>query len=306
MRIGIMTSGGDAPGMNASIKELVELSEACGHETIGIMRGFNGLFNREYRTLTKGHVRHIYPLGGTILLAGRNERLKTEHGRRAAVSEIKRLKLDVLIVIGGDGSTNGASLLSRMGVNVIAIPASIDNDLYDSDYSIGYDTCLNVVTDSLDRIRDTAVSHDRIHVVEVMGRECGMIAFHGGQAAFAEHILLPGIDYDLREISDDLKRRRSAGHYDHLIVVAEGAGDAKPISEEISRLSGMKTTWTVLGQIQRGGRPTAFERIMARKFAQAAMSSIHKHQFDILIASKKGRMHPVLLSEVTHQRKELK
>lgn len=305
MRIGIITSGGDAPGMNAVIKGLVEANEDCGNETVGIVRGYNGLFNKEYRTLTGSDVRHIYPLGGTFLLAGRNEWFKTGHGREVAVREIKRLGLDVLIVIGGDGSIYGASLLSRMGVNVIAIPASIDNDIYDSDYSIGYDTCLNVVIDSLDRIRDTAVSHDRTHVVEVMGRECGLIALHGGQAAFAEYILLPGVSYDLRRISEGLQKRRSAGHLDHLIVVAEGAGEAKPISEAITRLSGIKTTSTVLGQIQRGGRPTARERIMARKFVQTTMAAINNQQFNVLIASQKGIMQPILLSEMTHQPKEV-
>lgn len=303
MKIGVLTSGGDAQGMNVAIQSIVKANELYDHETVGILRGFNGFFNEEYITLTSKDVGHIYKLGGSFLLAGRTEALKTIDGRERVVSEVQALGLDVLIVIGGNGSLHGASRLSEMGVSVIGIPATIDNDVYESDYAIGFDTSLNVISNSLDNIRDTAISHDRTHVVEVMGRDCGLLALHGGRASFAEYIIVPEMDVDYNSLCEDLLKRRAQGFTNHLIVVAEGADSAQRVSEEITKRARIKTTVTVLGQIQRGGKPTAYERLIARQFAEAAIKTMMQGDVNVFITLQDKEVKLVSLSALTDRKK---
>ncbi|MFC3885967.1 ATP-dependent 6-phosphofructokinase [Bacillus songklensis] len=305
MKVGVLTSGGDSPGMNTAISEIVKIGESYHHEMIGIYRGYNGLFNKEYKKLQYQNIRHVYKLGGSILFAGRNEAMKTSEGMERAVNEIKKLGLDALIVIGGNGSITGASLLSLQGINVMAFPASIDNDIWCSDYSIGYDTCLNVVVESLDRIRDTAISHDRVHVVEVMGRNCGLIGLNSGYSSNAECILIPEEKLSISEVCEQIELNKMKGYLDQLVIVAEGYGSAIEISKQITSLTGIKTTSTVLGQIQRGGSPTVFDRAMARKFGFLAMEEIVRNHFNKLLVAKQTEVFSIPISYFKNKPKEI-
>lgn len=297
MRIGILTSGGDAPGMNTFIEEIVQEADEIGIEVIGIYRGYNGFFNREYKQLVPQQVRGIYRQGGSLVLAGRCEAFYEKEGRARAVEEISRLGLDILLVMGGDGSLQGAGKLMEQGIKVIGIPGTIDNDVAGSDLSIGFYTGVETIMDSLDRIRDTAVSHDRTHVVEVMGRAAGMLAIFGGFSAFAEYILVPEKKQNLDWLVEDLRKRRAQGFYDHLIVVAEGTGQTEVVREKIVKELGIKATLTILGQIQRGGRPTAMERTIARAFAKGALACLKNDITGVLLGTQQGQLQALSLAD---------
>lgn len=297
MRIGILTSGGDAPGMNTFIEGFVQATAQSSMEVIGIYRGYNGFFNKEYKQLTPQLIRGIYRQGGSFLLAGRCEAFYQEEARAEAVEEIMNLGLDVLLVVGGEGSLQGAGKLMEQGIKVMGIPGTIDNDVAGSDLSIGFYTGVETIMDSLDRIRDTAVSHDRTHVVEVMGREAGMLASFGGYAGFAEYILVPEKQLNLDWLINDLSKRRAEGFYDHLIVVAEGTGQTELVRERIVKELGIKATLTVLGQIQRGGKPTAMERMVARFFAKGALDCLRKGITNVLLGTQQGQLQATALAD---------
>lgn len=282
MRIGILTSGGDAPGMNAAIRAVVRTGIYFGNSVVGIYHGYKGLIKGEIKEMNLSSVADIIHRGGTILRSARCEEFKTPEGQVKAIETIKKHKIDGLIVIGGDGSFRGALDLHDKGVAVIGIPGTIDNDIPLTDYSIGFDTAVNTVLDAINKIRDTASSHERIFVVEVMGRDSGFIALESGLAGGAESILIPELPYDMDDICTKLLRGFKRGKRHSIIVVAEGSAKGFDIGNIIQEKTGFETRVTVLGHIQRGGTPTAVDRIIASKMGAKAV--------ELLMEGESGKM----------------
>lgn len=282
-RIGVLTSGGDAPGMNSAIRAVVRKAIYHGLEVIGVERGYSGLINGEFKPMNLSSVGDIIHRGGTILRTARSERFRTPEGRRQAVEKLKAQDIEGLIIIGGDGSFRGANCLSKeFGVRVIGIPGTIDNDIPCTDYSIGFDTSVNNVVDAINKIRDTATSHERTYVVEVMGRHSGFIALEAGLAGGAESILIPEIPFSIDEIVEKLLRGTQRGKLHSIIVVAEGAASGIELGKEIKEKTGLDTKVTILGHIQRGGTPTAFDRTVASRMGAMAV--------DLLVAGEDKKM----------------
>lgn len=290
-RIGVLTSGGDAPGMNASVRAVVRKAIFSGLEVIGIERGYSGLINGEYREMNLSSVADIIHRGGTILRTARSERFKTPEGRKQAADFLKEKNIEGLVIIGGDGSFRGAQRLSEeQGIRFIGVPGTIDNDIPCTDYSIGFDTAVNNVVDAINKIRDTATSHERTYVIEVMGRNSGAIALEAGLAGGAETILIPEIKVDLDETVEKLWRGHQRGKLHSIIIVAEGAGSAIEIGKVIKEKTGFDTKITILGHIQRGGTPTAFDRTIASRMGALAV--------DLLIAGQDKKMVGVVSGDL--------
>ena len=269
--IGILTSGGDAPGMNAAIRAVVRSAIYYGCKVYGINRGYKGLIESDLVEMDLSSVGDIIHRGGTILKSSRCEEFKTEEGRQKAVKILKKHGIDCLVVIGGDGSFNGAQKLSDLGFPAIGIPGTIDNDLAYTDYTIGFDTALNTVVDAIDKIRDTSTSHERVSIVEVMGRNCGDIALHTGVACGAEYIITPEQGYDKDELCKVILEGKKAGKMHNLVLLAEGVGGASELAKYIEDKTGIETRATVLGHIQRGGAPSAFDRVLASRMGSKAI-----------------------------------
>jgi 6-phosphofructokinase 1 len=280
-RIGVLTGGGDAAGMNAAIRASVRTVWNHGHEAVGIRRGWQGLVEGDGEVMERGSVSGILHLGGTILRTFRYPEFATAEGDEPMARALAKLKLDGLVVIGGDGSFCGADKLMRQfDLPVVGVPATIDNDIPGTDRSIGYDTALNIAVDAVDKIKDTASSHGRIFVIEVMGRNYGLLAAQVAMATGAEETLVPEIEYDLDEICRNIEDGYEKGKYHALIVVAEGAGRASQITFEINSRLNRPVRMVVLGHIQRGGAPSAFDRILATRIAH--------HATELLLADKAG------------------
>lgn len=273
-KIGVLTSGGDSPGMNAAIRAVVRSGIFHGLEVVGIYRGYSGLIQGDYAQMDLGSVADIIHRGGTILYTARCEEFKTEEGQQKAVAKLQEHGIEGLVVIGGDGSFRGAKILSDLGVPTIGIPGTIDNDIPCTDYTIGFDTAVNTVIDAIDKIRDTATSHERTYVVEVMGRNAGDIALVAGVAGGAETVIIPEAKYNITQILDKLQRGAARGKKHSIILVAEGAGKGFSIGEVIREMTGWEVRVTVLGHIQRGGSPTAFDRILASKMGSFAVEQL--------------------------------
>ena len=270
--IGVLTSGGDAPGMNAAIRAVVRTAINKGMRVLGIRRGYSGLLTGDAFEMNLRSVSDIIQRGGTILYTARCPEFTTEEGQDRAVKMCKELGIDGLVAIGGDGSFRGARDLSVKGIPCIGIPGTIDNDIAATEYSIGFDTALNTVLQSVDRIRDTSQSHDRCSVVEVMGRGAGYIALHSGIACGALSVLVPEVPYDFqRDIVDKMKKTLKAGKQHFVIIVAEGVGHTQELTKRIEEATGITSRLTVLGYVQRGGVPTARERIMASRLGYRAV-----------------------------------
>lgn len=271
-RIGVVTAGGDAPGMNAAIRSIVRVATFNGLEILGIEKGYAGLIEGLVRPLGPRSVSGIVNLGGTILKAARCDEIKTSQGIQKATDILNLNGIDGLIVIGGDGSFKGASELHQAsGIPIIGVPATIDNDLTGTDTTIGFDTAVNTALFTIDRIRDTATSHERVFVVEVMGRKRGFLALEVGLAEGAEFILIPEIEYDLQDVRRKIEQGRTKGKTSEIIVMAEGAGDSATIAEQIEKETGYDVRLTVLGHAQRGGPPTARSRILGNRFGAQAV-----------------------------------
>lgn len=285
-RVGILTSGGDAPGMNAAIRTAVRSALHFNLEPWGIYRGYHGLINGELEPMDSRAVSGIIQRGGTILKSARSEHFKTPEGRAQAVDMLRRHEIDSLLVIGGDGSLRGALSLQQEGITVVGIPATIDNDIPCTDYSIGFDTAVNTVMDAVNKIRDTASSHDRVYLVEVMGRHSGHIALYSGLACGADVILIPEVPYDLDQGCQQIQKAAQAGKTYNIIVVAEGVrrigggnGTTSPamqIGRYIEEKAGIETRITILGHIQRGGVPTVRDRLLASRLAYHAIELIFR------------------------------
>ena len=273
-RIAVLTSGGDCSGMNAAIRAVVRSGLSNKLEVIGIQKGYQGLIDQQYELLTTKSVSGKLQVGGTFLQSARCLEMHEEAGRRQAVEILKEMGAEGLVVIGGDGSHRGAYELQKRGIPVIAIPASIDNDIPFTDMSLGVDTALNNILHAVDCLKDTASSHDRTFVVETMGRDCGYLALVSGIACGAEYALIPESAYDIDEISKHLLRRFEEGRDNSIIMVAEGAGKAQDIADQIKDRIGFETRIMVLGHYQRGGSPSSFDRLLAARFGVTAIETL--------------------------------
>ena len=282
-RIGVLTSGGDAPGMNAAVRAVVRTAMYHGLECYGIRRGYNGLINGDIVKLDEKSVSRIINRGGTVLYTARSKEFTTEEGQKKAVSVCKLLGLDSIIVIGGDGTFRGAKALSKHGINVICIPATIDNDICCTNYSIGFDTAANTAIDCIDKLRDTMQSHERCSIVEVMGRNAGYLAMYVGLAVGATAVLVPERPVDVMEdVVEKIRKARLKGFTHYMIVLAEGAGKATHLAAKLKEYTDMDARITVLGHIQRGGSPTGRDRVNATKMGYLAV--------ELLLAGKTNRI----------------
>jgi len=281
-RLAILTSGGDCSGMNAVIRAAARTAIANDVEMIGYRKGFAGLLKNDYLVLTSRAVSGVLQRGGTFLQSARSLEFRSEEGRRKALDNLLKEKVEGLIVIGGDGSLNGAHALDMMGFPVIGIPASIDNDIPYTDMALGVDTALNNILYAVDCIKDTASSHDRAFIVEVMGRNSGYLASTSAIATGAEFAIVPEVELDLTEMCHQLRRRYEEGRTNALIIMAEGAGHAQEIADSIKDCAGFETRVTVLGHYQRGGAPTVFDRLLGSRFGLKAV--------EMLLAGTKGVM----------------
>lgn len=288
--IGILTSGGDAPGMNAAIRAVVRMGIDKGLRVMGIQRGYSGLINGEIYEMNRHSVSDIIQRGGTILRTARCEEFKTEEGRAKAVNVLKVFGIDGLVVIGGDGSFTGAKLLSKMGILTVGLPGTIDNDLAYTDYTIGFDTALNTVLDAVNKLRDTSSSHERVSVVEVMGRNCGDIALFSGIAGGAESVIIPETGFDKDELCKTILEGKLRGKLHNLVILAEGVGGANELAKEIQNVTGIESRATILGHIQRGGSPSAFDRILASRLGAKAV--------EVLLEGKSSRVIGIKGNEI--------
>ncbi|MGE7766497.1 6-phosphofructokinase [Peribacillus sp. NPDC096540] len=280
-RIGVLTSGGDSPGMNPAVRAVVRKAIFHEMEVFGIYHGYQGLINGDIRKLELGSVGDIIHRGGTMLHTARCPEFKTEEGQLKAIEQLNKFGIEGIVIIGGDGSYRGAKALTERGFPCIGVPGTIDNDIPGTDFTIGFDTALNTVIDAIDKIRDTATSHERTYVVEVMGRNAGDIALWAGLAGGAETILCPEYKYDMEEMIGKLNRGHDRGKKHSIIIVAEGVGSAVDISRQIEAKAGFETRVTVLGHVQRGGSPTAIDRVLASRLGARAV--------ELLLEGKGGK-----------------
>lgn len=270
--IAVLTSGGDAPGMNPAVRAVVRTACQRGIKVYGVDRGYTGLINGDIHEMNLRSVSDIITRGGTILYSARCPEFKTEEGLQKAVATCKKFGIDGMVIIGGDGSFRGARDLSLRGIPCIGLPGTIDNDISCTDYTIGYDTCLNTIVQMVDRIRDTSESHDRCTVVEVMGRGAGYLALEAGIAVGATSIIVPEVEYDIeRDIIARIREFQKTGKKHFIVIVAEGVGGTAEIAKKIEAETGVESRATILGHVQRGGSPTARDRIMASQMGSRAV-----------------------------------
>ena len=305
-RIGVLTSGGDAPGMNPCVRAVVRTALYHGVECYGIRRGWNGLIAGDIIRLDEKSVAHTINRGGTILYTARSEEFMTEAGQRRAVSTCKFLGLDSIIAIGGDGTFRGALALSKYGINVIGIPGTIDNDISCTNYCIGFDTAANTAIECIDKLRDTMQSHERCSVVEVMGRRAGHLALQVGCAVGATAICLPErqLDFDV-DIVEKMRIGRIKGRNHHIIIVAEGYGSAQEVADQIHEATGIDTRVTILGHIQRGGSPSAMDRVMATRMGYAAVRALMEGKTNRVIVSDANLVTDIDIEEGLAKHKDL-
>ena len=295
----------DCAGVNAALRAVVRTASSYQVEVVGILRGYDGLIDNRLQPLDRRSVSGIINQGGTILKSARSERFLTEEGQKQALKTIEENKIDGLIVIGGNGSLTAAHLLAtKYGLRVMGIPATIDNDVNGVDFCIGADTAVNVALDALDKIRDTATSLERIFVVEVMGRDCGYLAMKVALAGGCEDVILPEQDFDLNEICREIQRGNAQGKVSWIIIVAEGKARAQDVATAITLLTGLETRIAVLGHIQRGGRPTAFDRILGTRLGEAAIQALLADHTDRCVSLKNDKIEMIPL-EMAIQPKRL-
>lgn len=312
-RIGVLTSGGDAPGMNAAVRAVVRTAVDCGIECVGIRRGWNGLINSDFVQLDASSVSHIINKGGTVLYTARSEEFMTEPGRAKALSTCKLLGLDAIVAIGGDGTFRGALALSRQAaasgygsLQVVGIPATIDNDIGCSHYTIGFDTACNTAVECIDKLRDTMQSHERCSVVEVMGRHAGYLALYVGVAVGATAVLVPEHQYDFeKHVAEKIRAARLGGKTNFMIVVAEGAASAMDVGKEIKEHLGLDPRVTILGHIQRGGSPTAKDRVLATRMGYEAVRVLAEGMTNRVICVRDDQIVNVDIDEGLAMKKTL-
>ena len=284
-KIAVLTSGGDAPGMNAAVRAVVRTALNAGIEVYGVIRGYNGLIRDELVPMTLRSVSNILQQGGTMLYTARSPEFMTLEGQQKAAEVCRKHGIEGVVVCGGDGSFRGAQKLSQQGIPCIGIPCTIDNDIGCCEYTIGYDTATNTVVDMVDKLRDTCQSHDRCSVVEIMGRHAGWLTLGSGIGVGATSILVPEIPYDFqRDIVDRMKYTASLGKHHFIVMVAEGIGDVQHLAEDIEAATGVETRATVLGHVQRGGRPSARDRILASQMGHYAAHLLMEGKTERVVA----------------------
>jgi phosphofructokinase-like protein len=327
MRVGVLTGGGDCPGLNAVIRAVVRKGETVfGDELVGFLDGWRGVIDNRTMTLNVERCRGILPKGGTILFTSRTNPYKIEHGVERALATLREQRIDALIAIGGEDTLGVAHRLTDEGVNVVGVPKTIDNDLSATEVTFGFHTAVQIATEAIDRLHTTAESHDRVIVCEVMGRHAGWIATYVGIAGGAAEILIPEEPFDIDEVCDNLKARHSKGRFASIVVVAEGAvpkegtlalasrdvdqfghvrlgGIANLLASEIEERTGFETRVTILGHIPRGGTPTAFDRVLATRFGIAAIDAAHDGAFDQMVALRADQIIRVPLAEAVTELK---
>jgi phosphofructokinase-like protein len=327
MRVGVLTGGGDCPGLNAVIRAIVRKGEGnYGHTVIGFRHGWRGVLEDETVELDVGSTRGLLPRGGTILGTSRTNPAKVDRGIEKALDTLQGERISALIVIGGEDTLGVALQLSEHGVNVVGVPKTIDNDLSATDYTFGFDTAVQVATDAIDRLHTTAESHDRVMVVEVMGRHAGWIATHAGLAGGADVILVPEVPFDITQVCDHIRRRHKHGARFSIVVVAEGAvpkegsmelqsgevdsfghvrlgGISNRVQQEIEERTGFETRVTILGHVLRGGTPTAFDRVLATRFGVEAIDAAHENDFGKMVALRGAQIVRVPLEDALRELK---
>jgi len=307
-RLAVMTSGGDSPGMNAAIRAVVRTGMECGIEVYGIRQGYSGLLAGDFNLLTSVEVSGILQRGGTILQTARNDEFKTELGRKRGLRRLREHNIDALVIIGGNGSLTGALELHKLGFQTIGIPGSIDNDIWGTDMSIGVDTALNTILDALDRLRDTATSHQRAFLIEVMGRNCGYLALMGGILGGAEIVVTPEREVTRDEVAAALEDAYLRGKTHAIAVIAEGAPyKTTDLADYLNQKEsvGFEIRLTILGHIQRGGSPTAFDRLLATRMGVKAVELVRDGESGVMTALSGRKMSTVSLDEAVSKLRPL-
>lgn len=302
--IGVLTSGGDAPGMNAAIRAVVRTGLARGIRIRGIRRGYSGLLNQDIIEMSARDVSDIIQRGGTILQTARCDEMRTEEGQQRAAAICKKYGIDGLVVIGGDGSFKGAQKLSDLGVNTIGIPGTIDLDIACTEFTIGFDTAVNTAMEAIDKVRDTSTSHERCSIIEVMGRDAGYLALWCGIANGAEYILMPEEhDYNVERIIEDVKNNMKKGKKNYIIINAEGVGDSMNMAEQIEKATGVETRATILGHMQRGGTPTCKDRVYASIMGSLAVDLLCEGKTNRVVGYKHGQYLDFDINEALEMQK---
>ena len=304
--IGVLTSGGDAPGMNAAIRAVVRTAIANGIRVCGIRRGYHGLLKEEIIELTARDVADTIQRGGTILQTARCQTMRTEEGQQKAAAICKKYGIDGLVVIGGDGSFAGAQKLANLGVRTIGLPGTIDLDIACTDYTIGFDTAVNTAMEAIDKVRDTSTSHERCSIIEVMGRGAGYLAVWCGIANGAEKILLPEEhDYDEQSMIDDIMECKKRGKKNYIIINAEGVGDSINMAKRIEEATGIETRATILGHMQRGGSPTCKDRVYASVMGAKAVELLMEGKSNRVVGYRHGEFIDFDINEALSMKKEI-
>lgn len=304
--VGVLTSGGDAPGMNAAIRAVVRTALSKGLNVRGIRRGYQGLLNEEIINMNARDVSDIIHRGGTILQTARCAEMRTEEGQIEAAGILRKYGIDGLVVIGGDGSFAGAQKLSNLGINTIGIPGTIDLDIACTEYTIGFDTAVNTAMEAIDKVRDTSTSHERCSIIEVMGRDAGWLALWCGIANGAERIITPEEhDYDEDALVEDIRQNRERGKQHYIIINAEGIGDSMNMAKRIEERTGMETRATILGHMQRGGNPTCRDRVMASIMGAKAVELLKEGKSNRVIGIQQGQYVDFDINEALQMEKSI-
>ncbi|WP_100064914.1 6-phosphofructokinase [Miniphocaeibacter massiliensis] len=303
--IGMLTSGGDAPGMNAAIRAIARTAIFNGIRVMGIRSGYDGLINGNIYEMNVSSVADIIQRGGTMLGSARSEEFKTKKGQEKGFNILKDFGIDGLVVLGGDGSFKGAEKLSNMGIKTIGIPCTIDNDMGYTDFTIGFYTAVETASDAISKLRDTSSSHGRANIVEVMGRHCGDIALFSGVASGAESIIIPEKELDIEMITNKIKRGRKRGKLHHIIVLAEGVGKPYEIKEQIKEITGVDTKVTILGHIQRGGSPCPYDRLLATEMGSKAVKLLIEGRSNLALGTVGGKIVSVSIEEAVSKERVL-
>jgi 6-phosphofructokinase 1 len=302
--IAVLTSGGDSQGMNAAVRAVVRSALYYGLDVYAVQRGYYGLIHDDIRQMDLRSVGDIIQRGGTILQTARCKEFLTEEGRQVAVDNLRRRGIDGLVVIGGDGSYQGANKLSQLGIKTMGLPGTIDNDIPFTDFTIGFDTAVSIVVDAINKLRDTMTSHERSSVVEVMGRHCGDIALYAGLASGAEAILVPEVPFSIDDIANRMKDNFQHGKRHSIIIVAEGAGRGEDIARQITERNGIEPRVTVLGHIQRGGTPTHNDRILASRLGDFAVRRLMEGDSGKACGIIRGELTATPIEQVVATKKE--
>ena len=304
--IGVLTSGGDAPGMNAAIRAVVRRCIARGVRVMGIKKGYDGLINEEIFEMTARDVSDIIERGGTVLYTARCAEMMTEAGQKKAADSCRKHGIDGLVVIGGDGSFAGAQTLANNGINCVGVPGTIDPDIACSEYTIGFDTAVNTAMEAIDKVRDTSTSHERCSIIEVMGRNAGYLALWCGIANGAEDILIPEkYDYDEQKLVDNIIENRKKGKKHHIIINAEGIGHSTSMARRIEAATGIETRATILGHMQRGGSPTCRDRVYASTMGALAVDLLCEGKSNRVVAHKNGDFCDFDIDEALAMKKDI-